>query len=116
MYELKSKEEFIRALTGNEAVLIGFYEPDSDEGLVFHESLKNLERVIDQRILVCKVNVKEHPEIGLGIYRTPTIRVYYKGEVVFEQVGCLSTVELNVKVLRRGIREVFNKRNINLRV
>jgi hypothetical protein len=116
MYELRSKEEFIRALNGNEVVLIGFYEPDIRENRVFDESLKNLERVIDQRILVCRVNMKDHPEIDHGVYKVPTIRVYYRGELVFEQIGCLNTVELNVKVIRRGIREVFRKRNINVRV
>ncbi|MCC6010960.1 MAG: hypothetical protein LM556_00990 [Desulfurococcaceae archaeon] len=116
MYELKSREEFIRAIIGNEVVLVGFYEPDDTESRVFDESLRSLERVIDQRILVCRVNLKDHPDCGIDVPQTPSIRVYYRGEVIFEQIGCLSTVDLNVNVIRRGIRDVFTKHAINMRV
>jgi hypothetical protein len=116
MYELRSREEFIRAIIGNEVVLIGFYDPGDSESRVFDESLKSLERVIDQRILVCRVNLKDHPDCGVNVLQTPSIRVYYRGEVIFEQIGCLSTVDLNVNVIRRGIRDVFAKRAINIRI
>lgn len=115
MYELKSKEEFVRALRGNDVVLIEYYDPSSKECQIMHESMKEFSKYADKEILFCRVNVKEHPEIN-SIIETPTLRVYYKGELVFEQIGVLSTVELNLRVVRRSIREVFRRRNINVKV
>ncbi|MEM4469757.1 MAG: thioredoxin, partial [Desulfurococcaceae archaeon] len=76
---------------------------------------KEFSKHADKDILFCRVNVKEHPDIA-SVSDIPTLRVYYRGEVIFEQVGALSTVELNLKVVRRSIREVFKAHNINIKV
>ncbi|MEM1628423.1 MAG: hypothetical protein QXP02_01690 [Desulfurococcaceae archaeon] len=115
MYELRSREEFIRALIGNEVVFIEFYEPGNKESEIFSEAVKRLEKTIDPSILVCRINIKEHPEI-VEYNGVPSLRVYYNRNAVFEQIGGLSTIELNLSVLRRGIREVFKMYNIKLRV
>ncbi|MEM0002124.1 MAG: thioredoxin family protein [Desulfurococcaceae archaeon] len=115
MYELKSKEELLRAVRGNDIVLIEYYEPGNRDCQVMYESMKEFSRYADRSIFFCRVNVREHPEIA-DVNDVPAIRVYYKGELIFEQMGVLSTVELNLKVIRRSIREVFNKRNIHVKI
>lgn len=115
MYELKSKEEFIRALKGNELVLIEYYEPGNKECDVMNESMKELAKYAGQTVLFCRINVREHPEID-SVSDVPAIRVYYRGEPIFEQIGSMSTVELNLRVVRRSIREVFRARNIQVRI
>ncbi|MEM2025779.1 MAG: thioredoxin family protein [Desulfurococcaceae archaeon] len=115
MYELKSKEEFIRAIRGNEVVLVEFYEPNDRDCQIMHESMKEFSKSVDQNMLFCRVNIKEHPEIA-DVNDLPTLRVYYRGELVFEQIGTLSTVDLNLKIVRRSIRETFKARDISVRV
>lgn len=115
MYEIKSKEELARAILGSEVVLIEYYEPDNRDCEVMYESMKEFSKHADRDILFCRVNRREHPEIA-DVDSIPAVRVYYRGELVFEQLGVLSTVELTVKVIRRSIREVFHKRNIQVRV
>lgn len=115
MYEIRSKEEFMRAIGGNEVVLVEFYDPDNDDCLIMYESMKEFSKQADRNILFCRVNVKEHPDIA-KVDSTPTIHVYYRGELIFEQIGALSDVELNLKVVRRSIREVFRTQNINIKV
>ncbi|MEM0004008.1 MAG: thioredoxin family protein [Desulfurococcaceae archaeon] len=115
MYELKSREELVRAVKGNEIVLIEYYESGNKDCQIMYESMKELSKYADKVILFCRVNVKEHPEIA-DVDEIPAIRVYYRGELVFEQFGALSTVGLNLKVIRRSIREVFTKRNIYVRI
>lgn len=115
MYELRSKEELIRALKGNDLVLIEFYEPGNRDCDIMSESMKELAKYAEQVFLFCRVNVKEHPEIA-DVDEVPTLRVYYKGELVFEQIGSLSTVDLNLKVVRRSIRDVLRARNVQVRI
>lgn len=115
MYELKSKEEFARALKGNEVVLIEYYEPENRDCEVMAQSMREFYKYADRNILFCRINTRDHPEIA-DVESTPAIRVYYRGELIFEQLGVLSTVELTVKVVRRSIREVFRKHNIDLKV
>lgn len=114
MYELKSREEFIRALRGNDVVLVEYYDPDIKDCEIMHESMKELSKHIE-KVLFCLINVKKHPEID-KVTETPTLRVFYRGELIFEQIGTMSTVELNLRVVRRSIREAFQKQNINIRI
>jgi hypothetical protein len=116
MYELRSKEELVRALKGNDIVLIEYYEPQNKDCEIMYGSMKEFSKYADKNILFCRINVKEHPEIGGDVPYVPAVRLYYKGELIFEQLGALSTVELNLKVIRRSIREVLNKHNVRIRV
>mgnify|MGYP001770676932 CR=1 FL=1 len=116
MYELKSREELIRALRGNDIVLIEYYEPGNKECEIMAESMKEFEKQASHVVLFCRVNVKEHPDIAVDVDSVPAIRVFYKGELVFEQLGSLSTAELNLKVIRRSIREVFKAKNVQVRI
>ncbi|MGC8982483.1 MAG: thioredoxin family protein [Desulfurococcaceae archaeon] len=115
MYEVKSREELTRALKGNELVLIEYYEPGNKDCDIMGESIKEFAKHAGQVMLFCRVNVREHPEVA-DVDVVPTIRLYYRGELVFEQIGSLSTVDLNLKVIRRSIREVLNARNIRARI
>jgi len=115
VYEIRSKEEFVRAVKGNDVVLIELYDPDNDECVIMYESMKEFSKYADRNVLFCRLNVKEHPDV-IKAPSTPMLQVYYKGELVFEQIGVLSTVELNMKVVRRSIREIFKSRNINVRI
>lgn len=115
MYEIRSREEFIRAVRGNEIVLVEFYEPDNRDCQIMYESMREFSKYADRNILFCRVNVRELPDVA-KVDDLPTLRVYYKGELIFEQIGVLSTVDLNLKVVRRSIREVFRSHNIDVRV
>jgi len=115
MYELKTKEELIRAIMGNEVVLIEYYEPENKDCEIMYESMKEFAKYADKSIFFCRVNIREHPEMA-DVSSIPALRVYYRGEVVFEQLGVLSSPELNLRVIRRSIREVFSNRNISIRV
>lgn len=115
MYEIRSRDELNRALQGNEIVLVEYYEPGNKDCEVMYESMKEFYKYADKDIFFCRVNRREHPDIA-DVDSIPAVRVYYRGELVFEQLGVLSTVELTVKVMRRSIREVFQKRNISVKV
>ena len=115
MIELKSKSEFIRTLQGNEIVLVEFYKPGDKDCEIMHETMKEFIKYADQNILFCRINIMEYPEFE-GIDKIPVIRLYYRSKLVFEQIGTLSTAELNLKVLRRSIREVFRSHNVGIRV
>ncbi len=116
MYELRSREEFIRAVKGNEVVFIEYYVPGDRDSENLSAALKNLEEGADPRILFCRVNVAEHSWLPESWRRAPCVEVYYMGERVFEHYGSLSTVDLNLQALRRGVRSVFRGLNVNLRV
>jgi len=115
MYELKSREDFIRAIRGNEVVLVEYYKPEDKDCEIMYESMKEFSKYADKNILFCRVNIKDHPELG-DVDSAPAVRVYYRGELIFEQLGVLSNADLNLKILRRSIREVLSKRNIYVRV
>lgn len=116
MYELTSKEEFERALAANDLVLIEYYYPNNEESAILSEVIKELEKLIDPNILVCKVDATRQDILGEKLSQTPLVRVYYKGAIVFEQKGVFRDKELNIHVLRRGIRSTLNSKGISARI
>ncbi len=116
MYELNSREEFERALAANELVIVEFYQPGSEEGAILSETVKELEKLIDPNILVCKVNALREDITGEKPFHTPMIRVYYQGEIIFEQKGVFENLEVNIQVLRRGIRTTLASKGVKVRV
>ncbi len=116
MLEISNREELIRALKANEVVLIGYYDPDSREGMMFHYIYRELQKHADPRILVLRVNTRKNPEFVKELPTVPCIRVYYKGRLVFEQQGFFGKLDLDVYVLRRSIRSVFHGLNISFRI
>jgi hypothetical protein len=64
MYELKSREDFIRAIRGNEVVLVEYYKPEDKDCEIMYESMKEFSKYADKNILFCRVNIKDHPELG----------------------------------------------------
>jgi len=116
MYELNSREELERALTANELVIIEYYYPGSKESSILSETIKELEKHIDPNIFVCKVNALREDITGEKLFSTPLIRVYYKGAIIFEQKGVFENLDLNVQVLRRGIRSTLASRGVEIRV
>jgi len=116
MLEVASREEFIRALRANDVVMIEFYDPESRESSEFSYVVKELSKHADPRILVLRVNVKKTPELGVGVRTIPCLRIYYRGEVIFEQQGYFGKFDLDVYVLRRSIRSVFNSMNLGYRI
>jgi hypothetical protein len=116
MYELNSREEFERALIANELVIIEYYHPGSKESSILSETIKELEKHIDPNIFVCKVNVLREDITGEKPSPTPLIRVYYKGAMIFEQKGVFENLDLNVQVLRRGIRSTLASKGVKIRV
>lgn len=116
MLEISSHEELMRALKANEVVFIGYYDPGSKEGMLFHDVYRELEKHVDPGILVLKINVRKNPELVKGLSTIPCIRVYYKGRLVFEQQGFFGKIDFDVYVLRRSIRSVFHELNISYRI
>lgn len=116
MYELRSRDELERALRANELVIVLYYGERGPEQDTMMETLRRLEESADPRVLFCSVNVLEHPELVEGVDRVPHLKLYHNGEVVFEQVGSLTSAELNLFALRRGMRSVLAARNVNIRI
>ncbi|MEZ0394368.1 MAG: thioredoxin [Desulfurococcaceae archaeon] len=112
---IKNKEELKRALDANELVFVHYYDPDDEQSKAFEYVVRTLEKTIDPRILMCKIDVKNFEGLD-EVRRPPLLRVFYQGQVIFEQIGAFKSIELNVKVLRRGIRSVFERMNIKYRV
>jgi len=116
MLEISSSEELERALLFNEVVMIGYYDPESREATLFRKVYKRLSEHADPRILVLVANLRNIPELLRDSTTTPCIRVYYRGALVFEQKGLFGDEELDVFVLRRGIRAVLRELNVHFRV
>jgi len=116
MYELRSREELSRAILGNEIVFVEYYIPGNRDSEIFSSTIRDLEKGADPNILFCRVNVVEHPELVKTPRRAPYLEVYYRGRIVFEHHGSLSTIELNLEVLKRGIRSVFRGLEVNIRI
>ncbi|MGB9826978.1 MAG: hypothetical protein ACPLSM_00475 [Thermosphaera sp.] len=116
MYELNSREEFERALTGNELVIVEYYYPGSQDSAILSEAVKELEKLIDPNILVCKVNALREDVTGEKLSHTPMVRVYYQGALIFEQKGVFENLEMNIQVLRRGIRSTLASKGVKIRV
>ena len=114
--ELTSKEELERVLSSEEPVVIEYYDPDEEGSKVFSEVVKELGKVADSRLIFCRINVKEHSALAEGIGETPALRVFYKGNVIFEQRGCFGDPKLDLMVLRRGIRAVFESIRLSLKI
>ncbi|WP_440059858.1 thioredoxin family protein [Thermogladius sp. 4427co] len=114
--ELTSREELDRALSNDEPVIIEYYDPNNSLSNFFSEVVKELSKRADSRLLFCKINIKSHPELAEGVEKAPVLRVFYKREIIFEQKGCFRNFELDLMVLRRGIRSVFEKINLRFRV
>lgn len=116
MLEINSREDLVRALRANEIVLIGYYDPDTREGMLFHDIYKELSKHADPRILVLRVNTRKNPEFMEELPTIPCIRVYYRGKVIFEQQGFFGKRDLDVYVLRRSIRSVFHGLNLAFKI
>jgi len=116
MLEVRSYEEFVRALEANEVVMIGYYDPESRDAALFYSVYKKLSEHADPRILVIIINTRRSPELSRDLSTTPCIRVYYHGKVVFEQQGLFGDMELDVYVLRRSIRTVLRELSIPFRI
>lgn len=116
MYELRNRDELERALRANELVVILYYGERGPEHDTMMETMRKLEESADPRVFFCGVNVAEHPELVEGVERVPHLKLYYNGELVFEQVGSLTSTELNLFALRRGMKSVLAARNVNIRI
>lgn len=116
MIKIKSKEEFVRALSFNEVVFVNFYSKLSKNYDTVVAIAKELSRSIDSRILVIGVDVDEVPELASDLPCIPCLRVYFCGKPVFEQLSFFNELEQDVKIIRRGVRDVFRSLNINYRV
>ncbi|MEM4846385.1 MAG: thioredoxin, partial [Thermosphaera sp.] len=93
-----------------------YYLPDDDESFILSEVIRELEKTIDPNILVCRVDATRQDILGEKLSQTPIVRVYYKGSIVFEQKGVFKDKELNLQVLRRGIRSTLNSKGIRARI
>lgn len=116
MITVKSKEEFIRAVSFNEVVFVNYYSKFSKNYDVMLAIGRELAKSIDSRILVIGVDVDELPELATDLPCIPCLRVYFCGKVVFEQLSFFNELEQDVRIIRRGVRSVFRDLNINYRV
>ncbi|MCY0868060.1 MAG: thioredoxin family protein [Desulfurococcus sp.] len=116
MYELRTREEFMRAIMSNEVVIIEYYMPGVKDSEYISWALRDIEKAADPRILFCRVNVNETPELAERQVDVPYVEAYYMGEKVFEHYGSLSSIDLNVTALRRGLRSVLKSLKVNIRV
>ncbi|MEM0355837.1 MAG: thioredoxin family protein [Desulfurococcaceae archaeon] len=116
MLEIRNREEFNRALLSNEVVFVQYYSSINNKFDFIREVIKRLCETIDPRILVLSINIDESPELARDTDALPCFRVYYNGKMVFEQIDFFYQLDLDLSVLRRGIRSVFNSLNVNYRV
>ncbi len=116
MLEIKSREEFIRALKANDVVFIEYYDSSSDESKLFYDVMRELVKHIDPRILVLRIDARRYPELSKDVSHVPCLRIYYRGEIIFEQQGLFGIRDLDLYVLRRSIRSVFSDMNIAFKV
>ncbi len=116
MIEINTRDDFIRAIKTNQVVIVEYFDPDNEESKKFYPTMKDVEKHVDPSILVLRINVKKTPELSNGIHTLPCIRVFLDGKVVFEQQGVFGRRELDLMVLRRGIRSVLRNRNVLLKI
>lgn len=116
MLEITSREELVRAIRANDVVLISYFSSDSEKNELFKNIMKELSKHLDPRILVLKVDAEKNPDLTSDVSELPCLRVYYRGRIIFEQVGFFGKPDLDVYVLRRSIRSVFHSMNIAFKV
>ncbi len=113
--EISHRSELLRALQSNQVVIIEYSDPEKDESKSFNRIIKMLSKYADPTILFLRINIK-NSNISSELPRTPCIRVYYRGKVIFEQKDFFGKEDMDLYVLRRGIRSVFKTYNIPLRI
>jgi len=116
LIEISSRDDFIRAIKANKVVIVEYFDPDNENSKKFYLTIKDVERHVDPSILVARINIRKIPELSKGVHTLPCIRVFLDGEVVFEQQGVFGKRDLDLMVLRRGIRSVLRSRNVSLKI
>lgn len=114
--EIRSKRELEELVRSCRAVLVEFRDHTTFEGRYFTRVLESLASVIAHDIELAYIDVTKRRELASNVDRTPALRLYVEGRVVWEQEGCLLNEEADKMAIRRGIRDTSKKLGLRLRV
>lgn len=119
MYEVNSASELKRILKAYDIVMIGYMDPEASGKMEkeFWRAVKELFRKIhvSSSVFTAWINARNN-ELANDVKTVPMLRVYYRGRIIFEQYGGFGDRELDLYVLRRSIRSVFEKLGISYRI
>ncbi len=119
MYEVSSVSELKRILRAYDIVMIGYIDPEVSGKMEkeFWRAMKELFRKIhiSNNIFTAWINAR-NIELANDVKTVPMFRVYYRGQIIFEQYGGFGDRELDLYVLRRSIRSVFEKLGITYKI
>ncbi len=119
LYEIRDRNEFTRILKAYRLVLLQYLDPSRDkESRELYYAFRKLSEIVsgNRDVIAAIIRIDKYPELASDISKTPLLRVYYDGKVIFEQYGGFSERELDLYVIRRGIRSVLYKMNLNYRI
>jgi hypothetical protein len=120
-YELNSMDELVRVLKAYKLVLIEYLDPFRDkESREHYYAFRKLSEIVSRNkdAIAVLVRIDMVPNISgyVDPRKTPLLRVYYDGKIVFEQYGGFSRRDFDLYVLRRSIRDVLYKLGLKYRV
>ncbi len=119
VYEIRSNEELYRILNSYSLVLIQYLDPNRDrESRELYYAFRELSKILSVNMdaIAAIVRIDKYPELARDVDKTPLLRVYHRGRIIFEQYGGFSERDLDLYVLRRSIRNTLHRMNLRYRV
>ncbi|HIQ03866.1 MAG TPA: hypothetical protein EYH40_05575 [Desulfurococcales archaeon] len=118
MIRVRDKDEYKRIIDSSELVLVDFHNESNPESRYFSMVLEDLAWRFRKYIKLVRVDMDEAKEIVEmeNVRSAPKVRLYLKGQCIFEQDGCFMDYEKDMLVLRRGIRSVLKKYGLNYKI
>ncbi len=110
--EIKTREELEKILREHELVFLEVRNKDSYESRYLSRILASILGPLGSRIKMVFIDHKQAPELledyPRGRY-VPIIRLYIRGQMVWEQEGVLANESADRLAIRRGLREVLKQ-------
>jgi thioredoxin 1 len=115
----RTLDEYEHLIRSGEIVIVHYYDQTdkSIESRELYYAFKDLARQLSDRlnIITLQVDISQGEFTRLGV-EAPTVRVYYRGRLVFEQKGGFSNSTLDYYVLRRSIRETLQRSKVDVKI
>ncbi len=115
MIDAKTWSDAERIIRENKIVLVGVFDSTNPMGRYISSLLDDISYYVEPAILVVKIDAasaERSPSLGDTL---PRLRLYYKGEQIWEQIGFFFNPMSDKHAIRRGILYALRSRGLTPR-
>lgn len=110
MEQKKTKSEsFTELIKGDTPVLVDFYADWCGPCKMMPPILKELKKSFGKSLTIIKIDTEKNPDIAIhyNVRGIPTIMLFYKGNILWQQSGVMQAAQLE-SVVKQKLNEYQN--------